>query len=37
MPSWKELKRFCENDEWELYKTTNHDYYRKIEDDGTNY
>ena len=35
MPSWKEVKRFCENDEWELYKTTDHDYYRKIEDDGT--
>ncbi|HQQ44357.1 MAG TPA: type II toxin-antitoxin system HicA family toxin [Bacillota bacterium] len=31
MPSWKELKRFCENDGWELYKTTDHYFYRKID------
>lgn len=35
MPKWKELKRFCEKDGWELYKSTDHDYYRKIDDDGT--
>jgi len=35
MPRWKELKRFCENDGWELYKDTDHYYYRKREDDGT--
>ncbi len=35
MPSWKELKRFCERDGWELYKTTNHWYYRKYMADGT--
>lgn len=35
MPSWKDLKRFCENDGWELYKTTNHWYYRKYMSDGT--
>ena len=29
MPSWKELKRFCEHDGWELYKTTDHYFYRK--------
>jgi hypothetical protein len=29
MPKWKELKRFCENDGWELYKDTDHYYYRK--------
>ncbi len=35
MPSWKELKRFCDRDGWELYKTTDHYFYRKIDDDGT--
>lgn len=35
MPSWKELKRFCENDGWILYKDNDHYYYRKIENDGT--
>ncbi len=30
MPSWKELKRFCEKDGWELYKQTDHDFYRKF-------
>lgn len=23
MPSWKELKRFCDRDGWELYTITN--------------
>ena len=35
MPRWKELKRFCENDGWELYKETDHYFYRKKEADGT--
>lgn len=35
MPNWKELRRFCERDEWELYKTTDHFYYRKYMEDGT--
>lgn len=35
MPTWKELKRFCERDGWELYKDTDHFFYRKIDDDGT--
>ncbi|MFZ2537323.1 MAG: type II toxin-antitoxin system HicA family toxin [Oscillospiraceae bacterium] len=35
MPSWRDLKRFCERDGWELYKTTNHWYYRKYMPDGT--
>ena len=35
MPSWKELKRFCERDGWECYKSTDHDFYRKIMPDGT--
>lgn len=34
MPSWKELKRFCENDGWELYKDTDHYYYRKRDEDS---
>ena len=34
MPSWKQLKRFCERDGWELYKDTDHYYYRKYEDNG---
>ncbi len=29
MPSWKELKRFCDRDGWELYKETDHYFYRK--------
>jgi len=33
MPSWKDLKRFCERDGWELYKKTDHYFYRK--DNGT--
>ncbi len=35
MPKWKELKKFCENDGWELYKDTDHYYFRKKDDDGT--
>lgn len=35
MPSWRDLKRFCERDGWELYKTTDHWFYRKSMTDGT--
>lgn len=35
MPKWKDLKRFCERDGWELYKSTDHDFYRKVLPDGT--
>ncbi len=35
MPSWRELKRFCERDGWALYKDTDHYFYRKIMDDGS--
>jgi hypothetical protein len=35
MPSWRDLKRFCEHDGWILYKDTDHYYYRKIDDDGS--
>ncbi len=35
MPKWKELKRFCDRDGWELYKDTDHYYYRKKMSDGS--
>ncbi len=35
MPRWKELKRFCERDAWDLYKDTDHYYFRKMMPDGT--
>lgn len=35
MPSWRDLKRFCQRDGWELYKDTDHYYYRKLGNDGT--
>lgn len=34
MPSWKELKRFCDRDGWELYKSTDHYFYRKFDENG---
>jgi len=34
MPSWRELKRFCERDGWKLYKDTDHYFYSKLGDDG---
>lgn len=34
MPRWKELKRFCENDGWVLYKDTDHYYFRIIDENG---
>lgn len=34
MPRCPELKRFRENDGWELYKSTDYDYYRKWNDNG---
>ncbi len=34
MPTWKELKRFCEKDDWKLHKSTDHYYYRKHMDNG---
>ena len=34
MPSWRDLRRFCERDGWELYKNTDHYFYRKEDDDG---
>ena len=35
MPRWKELKRFCDRDGWELYKDTDHYFYRKVDEDGS--
>ena len=34
MPSWRDLKRFCEHDGWELYKSTDHYFYRKYDEQG---
>jgi hypothetical protein len=30
----KDHKRFCENDGWELFKSTDHDHYRKTLSSG---
>lgn len=35
MPKWRELKRYLEKDNWELYKDTDHYFFRKVLDDGT--
>lgn len=35
MPRWKQLKRFCERDGWDLYKNTDHYFYRKVDADGS--
>lgn len=35
MPSWRDIKRFCESDGWDPYKETDHIYYRKNMPDGT--
>jgi len=35
MPSWNDLKRFCERDGWELYKQTDYYFYQKLMPDGT--
>jgi hypothetical protein len=35
MPSWSDLKRFCERDGWEMYKRIDHWYYQKLLPDGT--
>ena len=35
MPKWKDLKRFCDADGWECYKSTDHYFYRKKMADGT--
>lgn len=37
MPRWSELKRFCLRDDWELYKDTDHYYFRKKIGDETLY
>lgn len=34
MPTWRELRRFCKKDGWELYKSTDHYYFRKFLRDG---
>jgi hypothetical protein len=34
MPSWRDLKRYCERDDWELYKQTDHFHFRKRLENG---
>lgn len=34
MPKWAELRRFCVNDKWELYKDTDHYFFRKLDNNG---
>ena len=34
MASWKEVRKFCKNDGWELYKDTDHYFYRKEDANG---
>ena len=34
MPSWRDLRRFCESDNWELFKNTGDYYYRKDDENG---
>ena len=34
MPRWKDLKRYCENTNYILYKSTDHDYYEKYLENG---
>lgn len=33
-PKFKDLKHYCEKDNWELFKETDHWYYRKVLKDG---
>jgi len=34
MPSWRDLRRFCERDGWDLYRDTDHYFYSKDDDNG---
>jgi len=34
VPSWRDLRNFCNNDGWDLYKDTDHYFYRKEDDNG---
>ncbi len=35
MPKFRDLKKYCEKTGWELYKVTDHFFYRKVIIDGT--
>jgi hypothetical protein len=35
MPSWRDLRRFCQHDEWDLIRDTDHYFYQKEDPDGT--
>ena len=34
MPSWRDLRKFCERDGWDLYKDTDLYYYRRDDETG---
>ena len=34
MPTWKDLRRFLDRNGWEIYKNTDHYFYRKVLDNG---
>lgn len=35
MPRWKDLKKYLDNSGWVKYKSSDHDYYKKINNDGS--
>ena len=34
MPRWKELKKYLDNNGWQLFKDTDHYYYKKLDNNG---
>jgi len=34
LPRFADLKRYCERTGWELFRSTDHYWYRKVTDDG---
>ena len=34
MPTWRDLSRFCVHDGWELYRNSDHEYFRKDDENG---
>lgn len=34
MPRWKELKKYLDNNGWQLYRNSDHYYYKKIGKNG---
>jgi len=34
-PTWREIEEFCQRDDWELIRSTDHVFFRKVLADGT--